>query len=350
MGQKIGLGVTLRAVLAVSTSMIALGGVAQAQQFAEYESQGDTENVIVRGRRDTGVDRLPQPIEDQPQSVHVIDSELLQQQAVTTLDQAVRNIPGITANTGEGGGATAGDSFRIRGFDAANDISTDGLRDFGVYTRDSFNVESVQVFLGPSGATFGRGSFGGAVNTTSKFARADDFTVVHGALGSADLARATLDLNRQLGDNTAVRLNLMAHQAGLADIDVVESNRWGAAAGVSFGLGTQTTADLLYFHQTDNRIPYYGVPVSTPTGQLGRPLPVDRSNFYGTEHDHDDTQADVVTFKLGHRATDRAGLQHGLRRCGARRSAGYGHARRAERPVFHGAMGRAEHHDRHRRF
>ncbi len=301
---KSGLGLALRTMLALGASQLALGSAAYAQQFAEYQSQADTEQVLVRGRRPTGVDRLPQPIEDQPQSVHVIDSEMLQQQAVTTLDQAVRNIPGITANTGEGGGAVAGDQFRIRGFDAANDIASDGLRDFGVYTRDAFNVESVQVFLGPSGATFGRGSFGGAINTTSKFARADDFGVVQGVVGNADLLRATLDVNREIGDTTAVRLNLMAHQSGVADIDVVESQRWGASAGITFGLGSDTTAQALYFHQTDNRVPYFGVPVSTPTGQLGRPLPVDRSNFYGTEHDHDDTQADVVTFKIGHQASD----------------------------------------------
>ena len=40
----------------------------------------------------------------------------------------------------------------------------DGLRDFGSYPRDPFNLESVEILLGPSSILFGRGSTGGAIN------------------------------------------------------------------------------------------------------------------------------------------------------------------------------------------
>ncbi len=118
----------LKAALILSVSSLPFAAhAAPARQAMDMQQ---TENVTVRGQGPQGVDRLPQPVEKQPQSVHVVDEEMLRQQAVTTLDQAVRNIPGITANTGEGGGATAGDQFRIRGFDAQNDIASDGLPRF----------------------------------------------------------------------------------------------------------------------------------------------------------------------------------------------------------------------------
>lgn len=56
-----------------------------------------------------------------------------------SLDEALRNVPGVTTSIGEGAGGMNGDQFLIRGFQAQNDIYEDGLRDFGVYSRDAFN-------------------------------------------------------------------------------------------------------------------------------------------------------------------------------------------------------------------
>ena len=56
-------------------------------------------------------------LQDTPQAVSVIDSTTMKQQAVTTLGDALRNVPGITIAIGEGG-TLAGDQFKIRGFDA----------------------------------------------------------------------------------------------------------------------------------------------------------------------------------------------------------------------------------------
>src|SRR5665213_2692885 len=106
-------------------------------------------------------------LQDTPQAVNVIDSATMKQQAVTTLGDALRNVPGITIAIGEGG-TLAGDQFKIRGFDAKDDIYLDGLRDFAAYTRDSFDYEEVQVLKSPSGLMFGRGTGGGAINTVSK--------------------------------------------------------------------------------------------------------------------------------------------------------------------------------------
>src|SRR5207244_10628581 len=112
-------------------------------------------------------------LQDTPQAVTVISDETMKQQATTTLGEALRNVPGITIAIGEGG-TLAGDQFRIRGFDAKDDIYLDGLRDFGAYARDSFNYEEVQVLKGPSGLMFGRGTTGGAINTISKTPRLKD--------------------------------------------------------------------------------------------------------------------------------------------------------------------------------
>ena len=95
-----------------------------------------------------------------PQTIEVIPREVMEAQGVTTLSEALRNVPGITLQAGEGGGAsnTAGDMFNLRGFSAANSLFVDGVRDDGLISRDVFNLEQVEVFMGPTGSDVGRGT------------------------------------------------------------------------------------------------------------------------------------------------------------------------------------------------
>ena len=269
-------------------------------------------------RQDTGIARLPGTIQDTPQTINLIPRVVLEQQAVTTLDQALRNVAGITLGVGEGGGAFNGDQFRIRGFDAKDDIYVDGLRDFGVYTRDSFNYESIEVLKGPSGLLFGRGTTGGGINTQSKVPMLDRFIAGTASIGSGDLKRVVGDVNMALGDTTAFRVNFMAHGQELVGRDLVKADRWGIAPSIGFGLGTDTTFTLALLHQHDDRIPDYGVPTLTPPGETyAQPVTelaeVDRATFYGFMRDYDDTTADMVTARLNHRASDRLTLSNDAR-------------------------------------
>ena len=269
-------------------------------------------------RQESGIARLPGTIQDIPQTINVIPRIVLEQQAVTTLDQALRNVPGITLGVGEGGGAFNGDQFRIRGFDAKDDIYVDGLRDFGVYTRDSFNYEAVEVLKGPSGLLFGRGTTGGGINTQSKAPMLDRFISGTASGGSGDFRRFVGDVNMQVGDTTAFRVNLMAHGQDAVGRDLVKADRSGAAGALGFGLGTDTTFTLSVLHQQDDRIPDYGVPTLTPPGETNaQPVTeiadVDRETFYGFSHDYDDTTADMITARLNHRASDILTLSNDMR-------------------------------------
>ncbi len=106
------------------------------------------------------------PLQDIPQAIDVIDKEQLQSQSITRLQDALKNVPGITLNSGEGG--AHGDNVNLRGLVVQNGFFMDGLRDPGNYTRDSFNLESVDVIKGSSSVMFGYGSTAGLVNQESK--------------------------------------------------------------------------------------------------------------------------------------------------------------------------------------
>lgn len=269
---------------------------------------GTAEFVEVTRPRSSASPRLAGPLRDVPQTVNVITADVMQQQGATTLREVLRNVPGITFQAGEGG-VPAGDQLTIRGFSARTDIFVDGVRDFGGYTRDSFNLEQVEVVKGPSSGISGRGSTGGAINQVSKApGLARGYDVTFGG-GNGSYLRTTLDVNQPIEalPGTAVRLNAMWTDSGVPGRDLVEGERWGIAPSIAIGLGSPTRATLSYFHLGQDNLPEYGlpwVPVNT-NPELepysgGRP-PVDQSNFYGlTTRDYEKTATDMGTLQVDH--------------------------------------------------
>ena len=259
---------------------------------------------------DTGLSVLQSTVQDTPQAISIITADQLKKQGINTLEGALRNVPGITIAIGEGG-TLSGDQFKIRGFDAKDDVYVDGLRDFGAYTRDSFNYEEVQVLKGPSGAMFGRGTTGGAINTISKQPKLEDFANIDAYAGNGDYYRALADINHKLSDTSAVRVTLMGNNTGVVDRDDIYSRRWGAAVTAGFGLGTDTKLTISLLHQHDHQRPDYGVIIVQPPGSIVA-LPateynvgVERSSFLGYKNDVDRSDTDMLTVRFSHKVNDK---------------------------------------------
>ena len=234
---------------------------------------------------------------DTPQTITAVPQEVMQQQGVTTLRDALRNVAGISLAAGEGG--AQGDNLTIRGFSARNDLFIDGMRDFGSYYRDPFNTQEVEVLQGPSSVTFGRGSTGGVVNQATKTPGLSRFISGDVDFGSDLTRRVALDLDqplRPLGKGAAFRLNLMGDEGNIAGRDVAENRRFGVAPSLSLGLGTPTRWTLSYFHQNADDNPDYGLP-----WLFNGPAPVARNSYYGFKNgNYLRTYDDIGTAKVEH--------------------------------------------------
>ncbi|MBL8196065.1 MAG: TonB-dependent siderophore receptor [Blastocatellia bacterium] len=254
--------------------------------------------------------KFTEPLRDTPQTINIVSKQTLQDQGVTTLRDALRNVAGVSLAAGEGG--NQGDNLTIRGFGARNDLFIDGMRDFGNYFRDSFNVEQVEVLKGPSSVTVGRGSTGGAVNQSYKTPQLRSFVDGTVEFGSDETKRVTLDINEpvaKLGKNTAFRLNLMGHYSQVAERDIAENRRYGFAPSLAFGIGTKRQINLNYFHQSANDIPDYGI-----LYLFDRPAPVDRSNYYGFRNANFlRTNVDIGSIKYEEQFNDNFGIRNQLR-------------------------------------
>ena len=179
--------------------------------------------------------RLATPLRDTPQAVAVVPEKVLEEQRATTVREALRNVSGITISAGEGG--RQGDTFILRGFSGQTDVFRDGSRDLGWFTRDTFNLEGVEVFFGPSSVLFGRGSTGGAVNLVTKAPRKGSFADVSLTGGTAPQGRIEADVNHTLFDKVQVRVNAMGQAGGVQGRDTIEKNRAGLAPSFRLELG-----------------------------------------------------------------------------------------------------------------
>jgi catecholate siderophore receptor len=244
------------------------------------------------------------------QSITTVSAAVMEEQNVTTLRDAVRNVAGISLAAGEGG--AQGDNLTIRGFTARNDLFIDGMRDFGSYYRDPFNTDEVEVLQGPSSVTFGRGSTGGVLNQASKMPSLNRFISGGIDFGTDLTRRVTADINtptRALGSGAAFRLNIMGNEGHVAGRDIAENRRFGIAPSLSLGLDKATRWTFSYFNQNADDIPDYGIP-----WLFNGPAPVARNNYYGfRKANFLRTYADIGTIKTEHDFNNHLTLRNQVR-------------------------------------
>src|SRR3546814_18053456 len=109
-----------------------------------------------------------------------------------------------------------GDRPFIRGLDSSAGITVDGIRDTGSQSRETFNLEQIEVVKGPSGAYGGRGKAGGGINLISKTPKAENFVAGSVTLGTDQNKRVTGGVNLELSDAVARRLQGMSQDAAFS--------------------------------------------------------------------------------------------------------------------------------------
>ncbi|RIA31918.1 catecholate siderophore receptor [Ectopseudomonas oleovorans] len=224
--------------------------------------------------------KIAVPLLDAPQSVNVVPREVLEEQNAQSLQDVLRNVPGITFMSGEGN-LGWGDLFSIRGFSSEQSLTVDGVRDAGMSSRnDTFNLEQAEVYKGTGSVESGVSAIGGSVNLVSKRAHLGDAGKLSAGIGTDNYKRLTADINREINDTSAVRINLMKHYSAVAERDEVDYDRWGLATSFGFGLGSDTRLWLDAFFQKDKNTPDGGVPIQRGTN--GKRMPgVSRDAWYG---------------------------------------------------------------------
>lgn len=266
---------------------------ASANTTTETQPERDylPSDIIVKGERaeEYGSDdgstatKTPTPLIDVPQSVAFITEDQLEDQAVRQLNDALRYVPGISMETGEG----HRDEVFIRGQETTADFYIDGLRDDAQYYRSLYNIERVEVLKGANALIFGRGAGGGAINRVAKRATfADSFTSGEASVDSFGAFALLADVNQPLSDGLALRVNATYEEFD-NDRDFYEGRFIGVSPTLTAALGPDTTLVASYTYDNDERVTDRGVPSID-----GGPLTGFDSTFFG-DSDFNRAEAEV---------------------------------------------------------
>jgi len=218
--------------------------------------------------------KIEAPLRDIPQTVNVVTSAVMRDQGALTLQDALRNVPGVGFSNGDG----QRDQVNIRGFTAIGDQFVDGIRDDALYFRDLSNVEQVEVLKGPAAVLYGRGSSGGIINRVTKKPLDRSFSEITAIGGTTGTARVEADINQKLGDSASFRIN-----GAYEDSDSFRQQgfveRSFIAPSLLLKISDQTKVTLQLEHLDDRRVNDFGMPAIN-----GRPVSTSVKTYYGSSN------------------------------------------------------------------
>lgn len=234
--------------------------------------------------------------QDIPQAITSVTSRLMEEQQVSSLREALRNVSGLTFNAAEGG--RSGDNMMLRGFYTFGDIYLDGVRDTAQYNRETFNTDQVDVLRGAAAMLYGRGQAGGVINQVSKAPLLIDRNKVSTTIGTDSYYEVQGDFNKKLGDNSGLRVNVMTRhedswRGNPANGAQPEVSRQGLAIAYAAGIGTKDEFSISHVQTNNKDKPDYGVSFNNVTHLVNTNFPA--SYFWGVDKNFDNSQTGIST-------------------------------------------------------
>lgn len=162
-----------------------------------------------RREKSTSVSKMPLKDIENPQVYHTVTSELLKEQVVTNLNDALKNATGVSRLWESTGRGTDGaEYFSMRGF-SVQPTMTNNLPAVTNTTVDPINVDNIEVIKGPSGTLFGSSliSYGGLINIVTKKPYGFFGGEINYTSGTYGLDRITADVNVPVNKEVSVRFN-----------------------------------------------------------------------------------------------------------------------------------------------
>ncbi len=199
--------------------------------------------------------RTETELRDTPQSITVIPQDLIKDQSIQSISEAVRYVPGVQAAQGEGNR----DALIFRGNATTGDFFLDGLRDDVQTYRDIYNTDRIEVLKGPNGMAFGRGGAGGAINRVSKQAGWTPISQLSASYGAYNQKRMAGDYGQALNDEVAFRVNAVYENSD-SYRDGVNLERYGITPTLTIRPSDNTKIIVGVEYFKDKRVADRGVP------------------------------------------------------------------------------------------
>ena len=284
----------------------------QTQPSLPSAQQGDEAiELVVTGEQDgyrvpdaTTATKTDTPVRDIPQSIQVIPQQVIKDQGITRISDALRNVSGVTK---EGSYGDSTDVYRIRGF-----VTYDTLRN-GFRIQDPVinpaSLERVEVLKGPASVLYGQFEPGGIVNYVTK--QPLDYPYYSGefTVGSYDYYRPSIDISGPLTADKKLlyRLNTAYESAGNF-VDFVNSQTFSIAPVLTYKFSENTKLTFEYEYSKLERVFNDGLPPLPIVFQL----PINRFLLEPDINDGFVEESNNVNLTLDHRFNENLQIRTGF--------------------------------------
>ncbi|MEH1846504.1 MAG: TonB-dependent siderophore receptor [Nostoc sp.] len=299
-----------------STTSTAQQPASSLQKPSSSENQAPIELEVI-GSPDTGYNstntsvgtRTNTPLRDIPQTVNVIPQQVIKDQHILYIGDALKN---VSTSTERYPGSQ--DRFIIRGFNSSfGNILIDGLRGFslgGSAALNLNNIERIEVLRGPASVLYGRAGLGGIVNLVTKPPLKDPYYAADFSVGNYDSYRGSVDFSGPLttNKNVAYRFNA-SYLNSDSFIDFYNEERYQFAGALSWDIDPDTKLTFNGSYGDYNSslanegLPAIGTLYPNPNGKV----PISR---YIGQVGTTDTITTRLSYKLEHRFNENWSIEN----------------------------------------
>ncbi len=213
----------------------------------------------------TTAGKIPTKRIDVPNSVSVMTRQQIEDQNLTTVDQALARTPGVTMISND----SSQSQYYVRGY--SPEAMVDGapaLSGFGGWQQfDTAIYDRLEVLKGPTGLLMGQGSPGGVVNFVKKTPKDVFGASLITSYGSWANKRAELDVTGPLGEEKRIRWRgVLAGTDRGYYFDRAHDTKWVGFGTVEIDLTDKTLLTVSAVHQDDHAPAFSGLPADKATG------------------------------------------------------------------------------------
>lgn len=253
-------------------------------EFSLTESADQLSEVVVKGtNKAVSVGKSTIASLDLPQTVGVVSSAIIENQQISRLGDALKNVSGVSLTQQRQGVA---ETFSARGYSisiagASGSIFKNGVIANTAGFPEASTLESVEVLKGSSALLYGNVSGGLVVNMVTKKPKFSFGGEVSMRIGSYDLYKPIVDVYGPLSKNLAFRV-VGTYENANSYRDVVKTNRVYVNPSLLYKLGKKTTITLLGDYLKSNLTPDNGVGSLNANQDAVIPTNIPRSRFINT--------------------------------------------------------------------
>jgi len=284
------------------------GGKTIAVNFTLAETSAKLNEVTINARKTLNNTKVSlgkadiSPL-DLPQSTGVVTNQVIQDQQVNHLGDAIRNVSGVTLTQTRGG---VGETFTARGYSigiggGAGSIFKDGVLVNTAGFPEASTLESVEILKGSSALLYGNVSGGLIINMVTKKPKFESGGEVSMRYGSYNLYKPGFDIYGPISKNLAYRV-VSTYENSDSYRNSVKTERFYVNPSLLYNIGKKTSLLLSTEFLKSNLTPDWGL------GSLdsGRALPkiISRSEFINTNWAYSHMNQFTGTITLKHQFTD----------------------------------------------